>query len=182
MKSIIVFSCAAFLALLVACGPGNLSTDAQQAASAIAGSDATVVAEVNALASAVAEPSMQATAAAVMNEAATALSDPGVQATIDSAFKSLNDQVTLTQGQPLTLDALSNIPNVTGWKMTIVDAPAAAAASKGQVIKEASGANISINPDDYNKYFTTAGDYKVRLDLTTNGTETTSHEFTVTVP
>ena len=82
----------------------------------------------------------------------------------------------------MSLSALSAIPDVQNYKMTITDAPAAAAASEGKVIKEASGGNISLSPDEYNKYFTTAGDYKVRLDVTSSGNKTATHEFTVTVP
>jgi regulator of protease activity HflC (stomatin/prohibitin superfamily) len=127
------------------------------------------------------DPTAQAMANEAMATAGAMAADPTVQAALDQAFSGTNNTVTLNQGQALALDTLSSVPGVTNWKMTLVDAPASAAANEGQVIKEASGGNISVNPDEYAKYFTTAGDYRVRLDLTTDA-GAASQELTVTVP
>ncbi len=185
---------------LAGCGPGNVNSAANSAAATAAAvapagaaatvqaaaSDATVQAAANeamATAQAVAsDATVQAAANEAVATAAAAAADPAVQSAVDQAFQGMNDRATIAQGQALALSALSSIPDVQSWKMTIEDAPAAAAASKGKVIKEASGGNISLNPDDYNKYFTAPGDYKVRLDVTTAGNKTASHVFTVTAP
>jgi hypothetical protein len=161
---------------LTSCGPGQVD---QATNSAIATATTLVPPGGEATAAAVAS---DPTVAAMVNAVNGALSDPATQMAVDTAFQSINNQVTVQQGQALTLSALSSIPDVTNYKMTIVDAPAGAAASKGQVIKEASNGNISLNADEYSKYFTASGDYKIRLDLTTSGNSTASHEFTVTMP
>jgi hypothetical protein len=172
---------AALLLALAGCGPGDAGNAAGNAAGTVAalapaGSAETAQAVAN-------DPTVEAAANEAVNAVASAVSDPGVQSTLDQAFNSINNNtVTLQQGQALGLSALSGLSDVQNYKMTITDAPAAAAASKGKVIKEASGGNISLSPDEYSKYFTTSGDYKVRLDVTSSGNKTASHEFTVTVP
>ena len=170
---------AALLLALAGCGPGDAGNAAGTAAATAAAIAPGAEETVQAVAS---DPTVEA----VANEAAAtleaALADPTVQSAIDEAFKGMNDRVTLQQGQALGLGALSGLSDVQNYKMTLIDAPEAAAASEGKVIKEASGGNISLNPDEYSKYFTTAGDYKVRLDVTASGNKTATHEFTVTVP
>lgn len=166
---------------LSACGsPADVNSAANQAATAVAGaagSDAVATAQ-----AAASDPTVQALANEAITAVSNAASDPGVQSAVDQAFSGMNDRVTLAQGQALALSSLSAVPDITNYKMTVVDTPAGAEASKGQVIKEASNGNVSISPDEYSKYFTKSGDYKVRLDLTTSGNKTASHEFTVTVP
>ena len=163
------------LVALAGCGPADVETGANEA---VATAAALVPPDAVATAAAIAsDPTVEALAAT----AEAALSSPDVQAALDEAFAGLN-QVTITQGEALTFDALSSIPDVTNYRMTIVDAPEGAAASEGQVIKEASGGNISLNPNEYEQYFTTAGDYKVRLDVTSSGNRTATHEFTITMP
>lgn len=166
---------------LAGCGPADAGTAASNAAatvSAIAPAGAVTTAQ--ALAS---DATVQALANEAISAVAAVASDPQVQSAVDQAFNTINNNtVTLAQGQALTLSALSSVPDVQNYKMTIVDTPAGAEASKGKVIKEASGGNISVSPDDYSKYFTKSGDYKVQLDLTTAGNKTATHTFTVTVP
>ncbi len=180
MKHKLILMAGALLVVLVGCGPGEVETAANDALATAttlvpAGAETTAEALIE-------DPTAQALANEALATIEAAVSDPGVQAALDEAFTGINDQVTLTQGQDLTLDALSSVPDITNYKMTVVDAPAGAEASEGQVIKEASGGNISVNPDEYGQYFTTAGDYKVRLDVTSAGNQTATHEFTVTVP
>jgi hypothetical protein len=172
-----IFLSAAALALaLTACGsPTDVETTANDAiatASALvpAGAEETVEALAN-------DPTVEA----LVEEAEALVSDPEVQSTLDQAFSSI-EQMTVTQGQDLALDALSTVPDVTNYKMTVVEAPEGAAAQPNTVIKEASNGNISLSAEEYGKYFTVPGDYKVRLDITTTGDRTASHEFTVTVP
>jgi ABC-type transporter MlaC component len=165
---------------LAGCGPGDVNS---ATGSAVATANAVVPSGAQATAAAVAgDATVQALANGAAATIAAAASDPGVQSAVDQAFSSINDRATITQGQALTLSALSSVQNVQNWRMTIVDAPQAAAASKGKVVKEASGGNISLSPEEYNKYFTAPGDYKVKLDVTTSDNKTASHEFTVTVP
>ncbi|CAA9373108.1 MAG: hypothetical protein AVDCRST_MAG93-8574 [uncultured Chloroflexia bacterium] len=121
------------------------------------------------------------TAQAEALTAVASVDEGDVQAALDEAFADMDDTMTLTEGQDLSFDALSGIANVTNYRMTIVDAPTGAEASEGEVIKEASDGNISVTPEEYEQYFTTPGDYTVRLDLTSNGQNATN-EFTITVP
>jgi hypothetical protein len=162
---------------LAACGsPTDVETAANEAA-------ATVQANIPAGAEQTAEAILSdPTVAAVANEAATMLADPGLQATLDQAFSAMNDQMTLTQGEALSFDALSGLGDISNYRMTVVSAPAGAGVTAGTVIKEASDGNLSLSPDEYGRYFTTAGDYRVRLDITSAGNQTASHEFTITVP
>ena len=165
---------------LAGCGPGDVGS---ATSSAVATANAVVPSEVQATAAAVAsDATVQALANGALTTVAEAASDPTVQSAVDQAFNSINDRATIAQGQALTLNALSSVQNVQSWKMTIVDAPPAAAASKGKVVKEASGSNISLSPQDYSKYFTAPGDYQVKLDVTTSDNKTASHTFTITVP
>ena len=165
---------------LAGCGPGDATTAVEEAVATAtglvpAGAEATVEALAN-------DPTVEALASEVAATLDAAVADPEVQAALDEAFNAMNNEMTLTQGEALTMDALSAIPDVSNYTMTVVDAPAGAEASEGQVIKEASGGNVSLEPAEYEQYFTTAGDYVVRLDVTTTGNQTASHEFTVTVP
>ena len=180
MKLKLIFGAAAMLLVLAACGPADANTAVNEAA---ATASALVPADVGTTAEAVAsDPTVEAVVGELAATAAAALGDLDVQAALDEAFQSLNNQVTVTQGQAITFDALAGISDIQNYKMTVVDAPAGAEASENKVIKEASGGNISLNPNEYEQYFTTAGDYKVRLDITSSGNQTASHEFTVTVP
>ncbi len=161
---------------LAACGPGNAETAINEAAATAttlvpAGTEATV-------ASAAEDP----TVAAIAGEVEAALADPELQSTLDQAFTTLNDEVTLTQGEDLGFDALAGITDITNYRMTVIEAPAGAAVTPNTVIKEASDGNVSLNPDEYEQYFTTAGDYRVRLDITSAGDRTAAHEFTIAVP
>ena len=180
LKRVPIIGVGVLLFCLAGCGPGDVNS---ATGSAVATANAVVPAGAQATAAAVAgDATVQALANGAMATVAAAASDPGVQSAVDEAFNSINDRATIAQGQALTLSALSSVQNVQNWKMTIVEAPAAAAASKGKVVKEASGGNISLSPEEYSKYFTAPGDYRVKLDVTTSDNKTASHTFTITVP
>jgi len=179
-----ILSAGALALALTACGPGDVQTAANDAAATVtslvpAGAEATAAAMA-------ADPTVAAlaadpTVAAMADDAAAMVADPAVQSTLDQAFSGLSS-VTLAEGQALSLDALSSVPNVTNYTMTVTQAPDGAGVTAGTVIKEASNGNISLNADEYAKYFTVAGDYKIKLDIVSDGSKTASHEFTVTVP
>ncbi len=120
------------------------------------------------------------TAQALAATAIASVSETNLQTAVDAVLASVGP-VTVEQGQALTLEALSYIPNITNYRMTVVTAPAGAEAAEGKVIKEASDGNISLTPEEYEKYFTVAGDYTIRLDLTSSG-QTASNDFTITMP
>jgi hypothetical protein len=170
--------------MLAACGPADVETATNDAVATV---NAAAPAGIEETAAALlADPTVAALASdpTVMALAATAeamIADPEMQATLEQAFGEM-DTMTLTEGEALGLEGLASLPNVTNYTMTVVEAPAGAGASAGTVIKEASGGNISLNPDEYAQYFTVAGDYKIRLDIVSDGSKTASHEFTVTVP
>ena len=56
--------------------------------------------------------------------------------------------------------------DIKDYKWTITKAPAGAESVVGQVIKESSSGNVTLNPDDYTKYFPKSGQYTVRLSVT----------------
>src|SRR5262249_14820306 len=92
------------------------------------------------------------------------------------------DDVTLKQGEALVLDATKSAGDIKDYKWTIEKAPSGADAVVGQVIKEGSNGNISIQPTDYVKYFPTAGRYTVRLTVTDAAGQTSSDDFMLDVP
>ena len=187
MKLTQMLTAGVLLVALAACGPPDVDTAVNEAiatATAILppGTDTTVEALATDPTVAALAAEVEATAAALMAEADAALADPTVQASLDEAFQSLNDRVTVTRGEAITFDALAGLSDITNYRMTVVDAPAGAEASEGKVIKEASDGNVTLDPSDYEQYFTVAGDYKVRLDIISDGNKTATHEFTITVP
>lgn len=169
---------------LTACGPGNVETTANDAVATV---NAAMPAGIEETAAALAaDPTVAAlaadpTVAALAGEVEALVADPQVQATLDQAFSGLSN-LTVTEGEALSLDALSAVPDVTNYTMTVTQAPEGAAVAAGTVIKEASNGNVSLNPDEYAQYFTVAGDYGIRLDVVSEGNKTASHEFTVSVP
>lgn len=184
MKTRTLIGAGALALALSACGPADVQTAANEAA---ATATALVPAGIEETAAALAaDPTVAAIAAdptveALASDAQALIADPQVQSTLDQAFSNLGN-LTVSDGQALALDALASVPNVTTYKMTVTQAPDGAGAKPGTVIKEASNGNISLNPDEYAKYFTVAGDYKIKLDIVSDGNKTASHEFTVTVP
>ncbi|MBK9715516.1 MAG: hypothetical protein IPO81_30165 [Kouleothrix sp.] len=112
-------------------------------------------------------------AGSTLNDAATAVAD---------ALSAVVDDQTLQQGQALVLDATQSAGNITDYKWTIVKAPAGAESVEGQVIREGSSGNISLEPADYAKYFPTAGSYTVRLTVTDASGGSSSDDFTIDVP
>ncbi len=186
--------------LLSACGtPTSVNDAANQAASAI--SNPTASSALNEAASAVSNPTNVAavndtlnqagtavsnpTNAAMLNEAATAVSAPEAATAVSDAANTLTaaaDDVTLQQGEALVLDATKSAGDIKDYKWTITKAPSGADAVVGQVIKEASSGNVTIDPADYTKYFPKSGDYTVQLTVTDTAGKTASNEFDITVP
>src|SRR5689334_20487 len=186
--------------VLGACGtPATVNDAANQAATAIA--NPTAVLAANDVATAIANPTNVAaandaanqaataianpTTAAVMNDAATAVSAPEVATAVSDAAGTLSaaaNDVTLQQGQALVLDATKSVGDIKDYKWTITKAPSGAEAVVGQVIKENSNGNVSLNPDDYAKYFPKAGDYTVQLTVTDTKGASSNDDFTVTMP
>jgi hypothetical protein len=186
--------------LLGACGtPTTVNDAANQASTAI--SDPTAVSAVNDVATAVTDPTNVAAAndainqaatviadptnAAVLNDAATAVSGPDVATAVSDAAGTLSaaaDDVSLQQGQALVLDASKSAGDIKDYKWTITKAPAGAESVVGQVIKENSNGNVTIDPADYAKYFTKSGDYTVRLTVTDTAGKTADNDFDITVP
>ena len=186
--------------LLGACGtPTTVNDAANQAATAV--SDPTAVAAVNDIATAVTDPTNVAavndaanqaatviadpTTVSAMNDAATAISGPEVATAVSDAAGTLSaaaDDVTLQQGQALVLDASKSAGDIKDYKWTITKAPTGAESVIGQVIKENSNGNVTIDPSDYAKYFPKSGDYTVQLAVTDNAGKTATNDFDITVP
>ena len=165
---------------LGACGsPTTVNDAANQAATAV--SDPTAGALVDQAATVVADP----TTSALVDQAATAVTAPEVATAVSDAASSLEaaaNDVTLAQGEALVLDATQSAGDIKDYKWTIAKAPAGAESVVGQVIKENSNGNVSIEPADWEKYFPAAGDYTIQLDVTDTAGATASDQFVVTVP
>ena len=186
--------------LLGACGtPTTVNDAANQAATAV--SDPTAVSAVNDVATVVTDPTNVAAAndainqaatviadptnAALLNDAATAVTGPDAATAVSEAADTLSaaaDDVTLQQGEALVLDASKSAGDIKDYKWTITKAPAGAESVVGQVIKENSNGNVTIDPADYAKYFPTSGDYTVQLTVTDNAGKTATNDFDITVP
>lgn len=186
--------------VLGACGtPATVNDAANQAATAI--NNPTAVSVANDVSTAIANPTNVAaandaanqaataianpTAAAVLNDAATAVSAPEVATAVSDAAGTLSaaaENVTLQQGQALVLDATKSVGDIKDYKWTITKAPSGAESVVGQVIKENSNGNVSIDPADYAKYFPKSGDYTVQLAVTDNAGKTATNNFDITVP
>jgi hypothetical protein len=164
-----------------------LNDAANQAATAIANptNAAALNDAANQAASAVAEPTAAAALNDAANQAATAVSGPDAATAVANASGALSavaDDVTLQQGQALVLDATKSAGNIKDYKWTITKAPAGAESVVGQVIKENSSGNVTIDPADYAKYFPKSGDYTVRLTVTDTAGQTADNDFDITVP
>jgi K319L-like, PKD domain len=186
--------------LLSACGtPTSVNDAANQAATAI--SNPTASSALNEAATAVTNPTNVAavndalnhagtavsdpTNAAMLNEAATAAAGPEVATAVSDAAGTLSaaaEDVTLEQGEALVLDATKSAGDIKDYKWTITKAPTGAESVVGQVIKEASSGNVTIEPADYTKYFPKSGDYTVQLTVTDTAGKTASNDIDITVP
>jgi hypothetical protein len=189
--------------LLAACGGPATNDAVNQAATAI--TDPTAAAAIDSAASQagteIANPTNQAAAVDAASQAATTLADPTNQAMLNEAatavtgpeaatavadatgaLSAVADDVTIKQGEALVLDATQSAGNITDYVWTIDKAPAGAEAVVGQVIKENSNGNVTIDPADYAKYFPTAGSYTIKLTVKDAGGQTSSTDFNIDVP
>ena len=180
--------------LLSACGTGAAPT-AQDAATAInapeAGTaEALAGTAVNApeagTAEALAGTAVNAPEAGTVEAlAGTAVNAPEAataEAMAGDALTAAADDMTLQQGEALVLDASKSVGDIQDYKWTIVQAPSGATAVVGQVIGEGSSGNLSLNPDDYSKYFPAAGDYTIRLTVMDTKGSASNDDFTISVP
>jgi hypothetical protein len=200
MRKIILSFVGGMALLLSACGsPTSVNDAANQAATTI--SNPTASSALNEAASAVTNPTNVAAAndalnqagtavanptnAAMLNQAASAVAGPEVATAVSDAAGTLTaaaDDVTLKQGEALVLDATKSAGNIKDYTWTIAKAPAGADSVVGQVIKEASSGNVTIDPGEYTKYFPKSGDYTVKLTVTDTAGKTASNDFDITVP
>ena len=204
MRNILPIALLAGALLLGACGtPTTVNDAANQAGTAVANpttsaaidqaatavSDPTNAAAldnaVNQAATVVADPTNAAAVADAANQAATAVAGPDAataMADASSALSAVATDTTLKQGEALVLDATKSVGNISDYKWTIAKAPSGAEALIGQTIKEGSSGNVSLEPNDYLKYFPQAGPYTVRLTVTDTAGKTAMDDFEVTVP
>jgi hypothetical protein len=181
-------------ALLSACGATSAPT-AQDAATAVnAPEAATAVSLAGTAVNAPEAATAEALASTAVNApevgtaevmAGTAIAAPEAataEAMAGDAVTAAADDVTLQQGQALVLDASKSVGDIQDYKWTIVQAPSAANSVIGQVIGEGSSGNLSLNPNDYSKYFPTAGDYTVRLTVMDAKGTASNDDFKISVP
>ena len=139
----------------------------------------------NQAATAVSAPEVGTAMNEAANQAATAMAMPEVATAMSEAANALTAQeadVTLRQGEQLVLDATNSVGSIKDYKWTIQKAPSGAESVVGQMIKEGSSGNVSLNPDEYTKYFPKPGTYTVRLTVTDASGATSFDDFTVEVP
>jgi hypothetical protein len=165
-------------ALLSACGVSSAPT-AQQAATAVSSNEAGTA--VSLAGTAVAAPEM-GTAEAMAGTVVAAPEMGTAEAMAGDAITAAADDVTLQQGEALVLDASKSVGDIQDYKWTIVQAPTSATSVVGQVIGEGSSGNLSLNPDDYTKYFPASGDYTIRLTVMDAKGAASNDDFTISVP
>jgi hypothetical protein len=172
-------------ALLSACGATSAPT-AQDAATAEAVAGTVINAPEAATAEALAGTAVNApemgTVEALAGTAVAAPEAATAEALAGDALTAAADDVTLQQGEALVLDASKSVGDIQDYKWTIVQAPSGADSVVGQVIGEGSSGNLSLNPDDYTKYFPAAGDYTIRLTVMDAQGTASDDDFTISVP
>jgi hypothetical protein len=134
---------------------------------------------------AIADPTNAAAIEQGANEVATAITSPDAATAVSEAAGALTavaDDVTVQQGEALILDASESAGNIADYKWTIERAPSGAEQVIGQTIREGSSGNVSLEPNDYLKYFPAAGPYTVRLTVTDTAGKTASDDFEIMVP
>ncbi len=166
-------------ALLSACGAAQVQDTANQVGTAVSGSDAATAVSLGS--TALAMPEM-GTAEALMGTAVAAPEMGTAVAAISGDLQATAADTMIQDGQALVLDATQSAGNIQDYKWTITQAPTGAEAVVGQVIQESTTANVSLNPDDYSKYFPTAGDYTVRLTVTDVQGASSNDDFKITMP
>jgi hypothetical protein len=181
MKRIVIaVACALTLA---ACGPADVETAANEAASALP----SVPAELAASAEALAEEAealasgIEALASSGDLEAAASAIE-GAAAELEALANQFNEPLRLQTDQPLVLDTAQEIAGVTNYKWTIAEAPAGAEGVEGEVISENSNGKLTIEPADYARYFPAPGEYQVDLVLTFEDGSVQSVLIPVVVP
>jgi len=204
MRKILPVALLAGALLLGACGtPTTVNDAANQAGTAVANPTtsaaidqaATVVLEpttaaaigdtANQAATALANPTNAAALGDAANQAATAVAGPDAataMADAGNALTAVADDTTIKQGQALILDATKSAGNISDYKWTIEKAPSGAETMIGQTIKEGSSGNVSLEPNDYLKYFPQPGPYTVRLTVKDTAGKTATDDFEVMVP
>jgi hypothetical protein len=204
MRNILPGALLAGALLLGACGtPTTVNDAANQAGTAVA--NPTTSAAVDQAATAVLEPTTAAalgdaasqagtaiadpTNAAALgdaaNQAATAITSPDAATAVADAAGALSavaDDTTVKQGEALILDATKSAGDISDYKWTIEKAPTGAEAMIGQTIKEGSSGSVSLEPNDYAKYFPKPGPYTVRLTVTDAAGKSAMDDFEVMVP
>ena len=204
MRNILPGALLAGALLLGACGtPTTVNDAANQAGTAIA--EPTTSAAINQAATAVLEPTTVAALGDAANQAATAVAEPTTAAALgdaanqagtavagpdaatamadaSGALSAVATDTTVKQGEALILDATKSAGNISDYKWTIEKAPTGAEAMIGQTIKEGSSGNVSLEPNDYLKYFPKPGPYTVRLTVTDNAGKSAMDDFEVMVP
>jgi hypothetical protein len=163
-RKLITVACALMLA---ACGPADVETAADAAASALPSVPAELAASAEALAEEAEALASGIEALASSGDLEAAASALGAAAAeLEALAGQFEEPLRLQSDQPLVLDTTQAIAGVTNYKWTIAQAPAGAESVEGQTISENSNGKLTIEPADYAKYFPASGDYQVDLALT----------------
>ena len=178
MRKLILCMMFGVAALLSACGASSAPT-VQQAATAVSSNE--VGTAVSLAGTAVAAPEM-GTAEAMAGTVVAAPEAATAEAMAGDAITAAADDVTIKQGEALVLDASKSAGDIQDYKWTIMQAPASASSVVGQVIGEGSSGNLSLNPNDYTKYFPASGDYTIRLTVMDAKGTAANDDFTISVP
>jgi hypothetical protein len=120
--------------------------------------------------------------AAALAGTAVSLPEVGTAQAMVGGLTATEADATIKQGEALVLDASKSVGDIKDYKWTIMKAPTGAESVVGQTIKETSSGNVSLNPDDYAKYFPKPGQYTVRLTVTDTKGATSNDDFMIEMP
>jgi hypothetical protein len=194
MRRLIICIIVGAAALLSGCGAGQVQNAANTAGTAVSGSAAATAVSLGSTAASMPEAGTASAlvgTAASMPEVGTAaalagtavsLPEAGTAQAIVGGLTATEADATIKQGEALVLDASKSVGDIKDYKWTIMQAPTGAESVVGRTIKESSNGNVSLNPDDYAKYFPKSGQYTVRLTVTDAKGATSNDDFMIEMP
>ena len=194
MRRFIICVIVGVAALLSGCGAGQVQNAANTAGTAVSGSAVGTAVSLGGTAASMPEVGTAAAlvgTAASMPEAGTAaalggtavsLPEAGTAQAMVGGLTATEADATIKQGEALVLDASKSVGEIKDYKWTIMQAPTGAESVVGQTIKEISSGNVSLNPDDYAKYFPKSGQYTVRLTVTDAKGAASNDDFMIEMP
>lgn len=181
MKKVKYLFVGALLAL-AACGPADTNSAAGTAgaalgtavppavASAAANAAAAIPSDIAAAAESAVNAAISSVPSDIAEQAAALLADAQLQQLASEAVSTISglpsSNLKVQRDQPTVLGTTQEVADVTDYRWIMTQVPAGAEKVKGTLIAENSNGKLTVDPNDYAKYFPVAGDYIVTLELT----------------